>query len=161
MEINRPYGIEAARLDELCASIGDLLVRTLPRLFGISEKEAELTVFDAISAYIASAPPDSDASKWIAAAACTQALGLQRARIPAAAPPADPRDAEAEVARQILYARGLHRLTSREREALALRVAERQTYWAIAAAMDITPTYAKKLVRRAAEKLRRYARGEE
>lgn len=161
MNENRPSGIEASELEELDASIGSLLLRTLPRLFGISEEEAYDALAQAFHSYVLTVPTKTDPAKWIAAAACTVARAKQRARVPAVAPPVDPDVAEAEVVRTVVYARGLQRLPCHEREAVALHTTEGKTYWEIAAAMGITPVSAKKLVGRAAAKLRRWARDQE
>lgn len=160
MTEKRLQEIEPSGLEELDASIGTVLRRTLPRLFGISEKEAEDVVADAFFSYVHSGYVAGPA-KWIVAAACVGALVKQHARVPALDPPSDPRAAEAEVLRKVIYARGLQRLPAREREAVALRNTEKKTYWAIGAAMGITPALAKTLVARAMAKLRRWAREEE
>lgn len=142
-------------LEELASAIGGLLLNTLPEAFHIDQAEANAIVMDTFVLWLSEKKVGALPADWITVAACSDASALQRARNAerTAAPGGThvfPADSP--------FAKAMNALSEPERRALHLILGERKTYWDIARDLNVTQIYARRIVRGAVDKLRRYAR---
>lgn len=147
MTAEDPRAVSGHDVEQLYAVIGGLLRRTLPSLFDIGPEEAEAAVWETFICYLTSRPPIQPAD-WITAGAIDEARAQRsHSGVPLVAPP-DPASTP--------FQRAMASLSERERAAVELALRRDMPPEAIAEALDITPLYARKLVDRATDKLRKH-----
>jgi DNA-directed RNA polymerase specialized sigma24 family protein len=130
-----------------------MLLRRLTKSFGIPAADAEEIVRDALLWRLA-AGAMSDPESWLVETVCTTARSYWRREAPG-----DATEAEMAAIRAAVFTgAALLALAPQRQEALRLRLHEGRTYREIAEAMDITPGYARGLVREALTKIARTRR---
>jgi DNA-directed RNA polymerase specialized sigma24 family protein len=147
-------------LDDLYAALSPSLRRTLAFSFPISDMEAQAVVLEAFLGCLTFMPPGWEPSDWITRLACENARGLALAQAgpPALPEPPEPPGAERSLELYVLYERALGTLPGKQRQALTMLLIESKSYFEIAAELDVTVVYAKKLIRAAAAHLRKWAK---
>ena len=141
---------------EVAIVTGKLLVETLPERFGIPQETANAVVLEAVMAWLASGVLDAPPAQFVYRAA-VGALCEQAAEENARPAPFPPR--EAPNAATSMFERAAAFLNAVEREALRLLLVEKKSYREIAAEMNVTVRYAKRLAEGAADKVRRHLGG--
>lgn len=157
MAADDPHAVPADDVEELYAVIGGLLLRTLPGLFHITSEDAETAIYETFVCYLTSKPPGSPAN-WIIAGAVGKARAQREICGAPFAGMLDSSEPEPDLPEPTIdvLKRALARLSEREREAVQMAVFAKMPVDQVAAALQITPAYVGKLVRRALEKLRTY-----
>lgn len=138
-------GAEAARFYE---ETRGLLLRLFTRKLGIPEAEAEQLVYDTFFAFQGVDRPPPDTRAWLIGAACSRAAAYLQA---------PPERVASEFAETLRYRQALELLSPRAREALRLYY-EKKTYAEIAAELGIATFAAKRIVKTAAAKVRKWMR---
>ncbi|HYC91866.1 MAG TPA: sigma-70 family RNA polymerase sigma factor [Thermoanaerobaculia bacterium] len=152
-ELQRPSA--AAEAGQAYEETRGILLRLFTRKFGISPEDAEKLVYETFLAYQWLEHPRPEATAWLIGAACSRAMTYRRSQgLPDLAPsPA----AALDFARTLRYEQALDTLSPRAREALRLHAEHGMTYAEVAAELGISTFAAKRIVTRAAMKVRKRA----
>ena len=146
---------EEKSLRGLYDEMGAVVEYVITRIFGIGEKDAQALALEVLLAYQDIKPPPPDVNAWLIAGACANAKRyLERRGLTTGHEAEKTRAAEQRLRRE----EALDLLPERDRAVLRLRFDEGKTYAQVAAELGVKPRSAKRIVSRAAARLRRLMR---